>query len=48
MLFKTTNKKYMMNKTILKTIAISLLSLFIYTKSNAQCIDLVKDKGFTY
>ncbi|NPA44897.1 MAG: hypothetical protein GXO49_05120 [Chlorobi bacterium] len=38
----------MMNKTIFKIIAISLFSLFVYSKSNAQCIDLVKDKGFTY
>jgi len=38
----------MMNKYILKTILISLLSVFIFVKSNAQCIDLVKDKGFTY
>lgn len=37
-----------MNKPIVKIIVFSLLYLFIFNKSNAQCIDLVKDKGFTY
>ncbi len=37
-----------MNKFIVKFIVFSFFSLFIFNKLNAQCIDLVKDKGFTY
>jgi len=37
-----------MNKFLIKFIVLSFFSLFILNKSKAQCIDLVKDKGFTY
>lgn len=37
-----------MKKFATKFIFFSIISLFIFNKSNAQCIDLVKHKGFTY
>lgn len=37
-----------MNKIVTKILLISIISLFTISKSEAQCIDLVKDKGFTY
>jgi len=37
-----------MKKYFSKIILLSIFSIFILTDSNAQCIDLVKDKGFSY
>ena len=46
--FVQLSQKKKMNKIILKIIVISLFSIFAFNSLNAQCIDLVKDKGFTY
>lgn len=41
-------KKISMTKNIVKYIAVLAISLIFFNNSSAQCIDLVKHKGFTY